>query len=124
VSEHGEGGPVDEGALKQGWREVAEAAFTEVAAWRREHPRATFREIEAAVEQEVARVRARLLQDTALASPARTGADGGRCRSCGEALSDAGQQSRTLVTQHDQPVELRRNYRVCPACGAGVFPPG
>jgi hypothetical protein len=31
--------------------------------------------------------------------------------------------TRLLQTQGDQPVTLERRYGVCPACGAGFFPP-
>ena len=54
------------------WRELAEAAITGMAEWRVQHPTATFREIEAAVDERLARVRARMLQDAALASAAPT----------------------------------------------------
>lgn len=30
---------------------------------------------------------------------------------------------RTLVTEHDQTIELSRSYATCPECGAGLFPP-
>ncbi len=38
--------------------------------WRLEHPKATFREIEAAVDEKLGGMRARLLEDLALASRA------------------------------------------------------
>jgi hypothetical protein len=96
--------------------------------WRTAHPRASFAEIEAAVDERLARVRARMLEEAALASRA---ADVGalpvaerpRCPDCGQAVVDRGRHTRTLTVSGNQPVCLERSYAVCPACGAGLFPP-
>jgi hypothetical protein len=111
------------------WRELSEAVFTGMAEWRAQHPRATFNEIEAALDERLATVRARMLQDVALASAA-TDVSGlpveerPCCPDCGRALEAHGQEERTLRTTYDRPVTLRRSYARCPACGAGLFPPG
>ena len=52
------------------WRELSEEVITGRAEWRGQQPRATLREIEVALDERLARVRARMLQDTALASAA------------------------------------------------------
>jgi hypothetical protein len=111
------------------WRELSEGALDEMQAWRAAHPRATFREIEDAVEERIARLRARMLEDTAHASPARewaTAPPGERpaCPECGRPLDARGQATRTVTAPGEQPVRLRRGYGVCPGCGAGLFPPG
>ena len=111
------------------WTVLAEAAFEEVTAWRQQHPTATLREIETSIDERLAKLRAQMLQDTALASAA---ADLGAvavaerpvCPDCGQRLQPRGQQVRHLTTAHEQPVVLRRRYAVCPACGAGLSPPG
>jgi hypothetical protein len=111
------------------WRDLAEAALTGMAEWRLQHPKATFREIEAAVDERLARLRARMLQDAALASAARDlrgvpAAERPACPDCGHVVQARGRKTRRLTTSHDQPIELSRAHAVCPACGAGLFPPG
>ena len=53
---------------EQQWRELAEDVLTGMKEWRLQHPKATWREIEAALDERLSRVRARMLQDLALAS--------------------------------------------------------
>ena len=55
---------------RDAWRDQADAVLGEVARWRAAHPRATWAEIEAAVDERLAGLRARLLADSAQASPA------------------------------------------------------
>ena len=57
-------------AVEARWREVSAEVFSGIAQWRVQHPRATFSAIEAAVDERLAAVRARILQDVALASAA------------------------------------------------------
>src|SRR6266511_2582792 len=52
------------------WRELAEGVITGMTEWRQQHPRATLAEIEAALDARLARLRAQMLQDAALASAA------------------------------------------------------
>ncbi len=111
------------------WAALAEAAFAEVTAWRQQHPTATLREIETTIDERLAKLRAQMLQDTALASAAAdlTGVAAEErpvCPACGQRLQPRGQQVRQLTTAHEQPVVLTRSYATCPACGAGLFPPG
>jgi predicted RNA-binding Zn-ribbon protein involved in translation (DUF1610 family) len=96
--------------------------------WRQAHPRASLAAIEQEVEARLARLRARLVEDTALAS---TSTDVGaleettrpRCPDCGPVLVERGQYERTITIRGNQPVRLRRSYAVCPTCGVGLFPP-
>jgi hypothetical protein len=116
-------------AMEARWRELSEEVFTGMAEWRVQHPRARFSEIEAALDERLATVRARMLQDVALASAATdlttTGAEERpRCAECGHVLEAHGQEERTLRTTYERPVTLRRSYARCPACGVGLFPPG
>jgi ribosomal protein S27AE len=111
------------------WRELSEDVITGMAEWRGQHPRATLREIETALDERLARVRARMLQDTALASAATDVSqlpeeERPRCPECGHTLEARGPEERTVRTTYDRPVTLRRSYASCPACGAGLFPPG
>ena len=111
------------------WREETEAILTGFKEWRQQHPRATLSEIEAALDARWAVARARLLEDAALASAA---ADlrgvppeaRPRCRDCGAVMEARGAEVRRLTTTHGQPLTLTRHRAVCPACGAGLSPPG
>jgi hypothetical protein len=110
------------------WRQLAEEALTGMAAWRREHPTATLTEIEAALDARLHGLRAQVLQDSALASPAQHFQDQPPeqrpvCPDCQRPLIARGTHRRRLQTEGGQELVLAREYGVCPACGAGVFPP-
>lgn len=113
--------------VDEGWRELAEEVLFGIKEWRLQHPKASLREIEAALDERWSRARARVLQDLALASAAAdlSAASGERpaCPSCGVSLEARGQQTRELTTYHDRTLRLERSYAVCPACEAGLFPP-
>ncbi len=111
------------------WDELAEEVMSGMKEWRLQHPRATFREIEQALDERLAKMRARMLQDAALASAAadiKAAVEAERpvCPQCGARLEGRGTAVRRLTTQHNQTVALTRSYGVCPQCGAGFFPPG
>jgi len=108
-------------------QELSGQVILQVKEWRLRQPKATFREIEAAVDQSWAR--ARLLPEVALATEARemsSGPEGGeyQCPQCHHLLESRGQRSRDLTTQYNQRIKLKRSYGVCPACGTELFPPG
>jgi hypothetical protein len=111
------------------WQVLTEDVLTGMADWRAAHPKATFAEIEAAVDERLAGMRARLLEAAALASAAADlgGSDPAErptCPDCGQALVARGPRERHLRVPGDQTVHLRRSYATCPACSAGLFPPG
>ncbi len=120
---------VDRERMERRWAALAQDAFTGMAEWRAQHPTATFREIEAAVDERLAAVRASMLQDAALASAA-TELEGSVCPACGQPLHNGGTRSRRLLTNYNKEVRLDRRYGVCPSplrghgCGGGLFPPG
>ena len=110
------------------WHELTEEVMTGMKEWRLHHPKATFREIEAALDERLAKVRARMLEDAALLSQAAEAEAGDPatalpCPTCGTPLQVRGKHRRELVTHHDQPIHLDRAYAVCPQCGKGFFPP-
>lgn len=111
------------------WHELAEEVISGMKEWRLQHPKATLREIERALDERLGKMRARLLQDAALASAAadiRAAQEEERpvCPQCGTVLEARGAQERELTTHHNQVVRLERSYGVCPKCGEGFFPPG
>ena len=99
-----------------------------MAQWRREHPRATLTEIEDALDERLAAVRAQMLVDTAVASQAASFAgvpptERPRCPGCDARLVSQGPSERTLATTRGQELRLRRSYGYCPGCGLALFPP-
>jgi hypothetical protein len=116
-------------AWAQRWRELSEQVLGEMQMWRAAHPRATLAEIEAEAEARVVRLRARLVEDTALASAARDWTEREAeecptCPACGHRLQARGVDTRRLTVPGDQAIALTRRYGTCPACGTGLFPPG
>ncbi len=111
------------------WQRLTTDLTTAMAEWRAAHPRATLREMEAALDSRWAQVRARMLEGMAHADPAAqwAGTDPAthpRCPDCQTPLQDRGTTPRILHTHGDADLTLNRSYGVCPACGAGLFPPG
>jgi hypothetical protein len=114
--------------IEAGWQREAEAVISGMTEWRQQHPRATLNEIEAALDERLSGMRARLLEDLALASEASVvagrGAERPACPSCRGPLEARGQRTRAVVTQGDRVLRLARDYAACPRCGGGHFPPG
>jgi YgiT-type zinc finger domain-containing protein len=111
------------------WSATAEEVFTGMADWRAAHPRATLREIEAARDEHLAALRARMLEDLALRSAqtdvaALAPEERPLCPECGARLEARGRKRRRLTTTHERTITLTRTYAVCPVCGTGLFPPG
>jgi YgiT-type zinc finger domain-containing protein len=114
--------------FEDAWRTLNPEMLAEMTAWRRAHPRATFQEIEQAVDQRIAQTRARLLEHVTQASPAADWRaappeDQPTCPACGTRLRPNGTYTRHLQTHGGQALALERSYGVCPACGTGFFPP-
>jgi len=110
------------------WQALAEEAFTGMRRWREEHPTATWAEIEAALDERLAALRGRMLEDAAQASAAADfrgagAADRPRCPECGGPLQAVGQEVRRLTAAHDRPLTLERTAGRCPRCGGAFFPP-
>lgn len=113
----------------RGWDELLEEVTAKLRQWRAEHPRATFVEIERTMDGELARLRARMLEDLIHESASaewsgRSKAERPKCPVCGRPLQANGPRERTLVTVHEQSIKLKRTHGRCPACQATVFPPG
>ena len=111
---------------RDAWQAQAAATMTALADWRESHPRASWTELEAAIDGELAGLRSQLLTDSALASAMTDPSREARppCAACGGVLHAAGRHPRRLLTEGDRAVVLTRTYLRCPACGTGLFPPG
>lgn len=75
------------------------------------HPKATRREIEAAVDERLAKLRARMVQDGAPASEAA------------EVSQARGLRERQVTTHQGKTLRLRRSYTRGPTCQSGLCPP-
>jgi hypothetical protein len=112
-----EAGPSAEGVCPP-----VEAAL---AAWHAAHPDASLAAIEAAVEEQVSRVRTELLRARVAAAAAQEPAAGARppCPQCGWPLQRRGRRTRTLTARGGSTLHVDRPYYDCSACGTGLFPP-
>jgi NADH pyrophosphatase NudC (nudix superfamily) len=111
------------------WKNLSEEALSGVKEWRTAHPKATFAEIERAVDERLTRLRARMLQDMAQQSEAgdwsKASEEGApACPKCGGPLRKRGKQRRELQSSGGSTIPLERSYASCLHCGYSFFPPG
>ena len=111
------------------WEKLAEEVLSGMKEWRVQHPRATLSEMEVALDERLNRMRARMLEDMALASRVanlREAEAEARptCSHCGEPLASRGRGKRRIQTNGGENIILKRSYGVCPKCKVGFFPPG
>ncbi len=110
---------------RERWLAEATERFAAVDAWRQAHPRATWVEIEAAIDAQLGPLRAAMLGDTVVASDAADlRGERPRCPGCGRGLVAGGRHRRRLRGEHDVVLEVERTYARCPDCRTGLFPPG
>jgi len=96
---------------------------------RKEHPKATWAEIEAAVDEQINQLRAQLIEDLVQLDEGEDWRklpqeERPRCATCGKALVARGKQTRYIQTTGGEAVKLTHTYGTCPGCGVGFFPPG
>ena len=96
--------------------------------WRLQHPKATLRQIEAALDERLGKMRARMLQDAALASAAADikaaqAAERPVCRACGACVEGRWTAERQLITQHNQVLKLSAELRGLSDLRGGPFSP-
>lgn len=94
-------------------------------AWRREHPNATLYEMERETMRRMAELQARILEELSkdLPSGEENQEQATQCPECGAKMQRRGEAERQLQGVGGQNLHLKREYWVCPACGAGLFPP-
>jgi len=117
------------GEDRRNWQTLFTEAEAAMKDWRKAHPRATFTEIETTLDEQMARVRAQMLEELVLDSASadwrgKEASERPKCPLCGTAVQANGEYKRQLVTEHEQNIELRRRHGRCPKCGASFFPPG
>jgi YgiT-type zinc finger domain-containing protein len=108
------------------WQRQASEMLNGMKEWRKQHPKATFAEIERETMKRGAELQARLMEELVGESEIAEWVEGEapNCPECGTKMHKRGEQERRLQGQGGQEVVLKRAYAVCPACGAELFPPG
>lgn len=109
------------------WQELSEAALQEMGDWREKHPKASLREIEEALDQQMLKLRAKVLEEAAQLSERRVWTESENlpvCPDCRTVLEFRMKGKRELQTQGGHSIQLEREYGICPRCGQGFFPPG
>lgn len=114
---------------RQAWDTLAEEVLSGFREWRVQHPQATFKELESALDERWARARARVLADAAMRSVTsdlreQPAAARPVCPDCGGPMALAGQEERVVTTTYDQAIRLSRSATVCTRCHRRFFPPG
>ncbi len=99
-----------------------------ITQWRKEHPKATWAEIEALVDERINQLRAQLIQEVVQMGETEEWSEipeeeRPRCARCGKPLWARGKQTRWLQTNGGEAVKLTRTYGACPQCEVGFFPP-
>lgn len=115
-------------AMEKRWRELSEEVLSGMKEWRQSHPKATFREIEQAVQERLSRLEAQMLQDVAQESSQRdwnpASEEAPRCPVCETAPHKRGKQTRSLQGRGGKEIRLERSSGTCPVPQTGLFPPG
>jgi hypothetical protein len=96
------------------WEAASKEMLIEMKAWRREHPRASWAEMEEELDRRLRKLRGEMLEDMAQASPltnvrALPVEERPVCPHCGRRMGPRGQETRTLKTDGDQEITLTRS---------------
>ncbi len=110
------------------WTASFQDASETVSSWREAHPRATFTDIENSVDEQLAQLRTKMIQDLVQESKLVNikelpHEERPLCPACGKPLAANGTQTRQLITHHDQVIELERSKGYCRDCRVSFFPP-
>lgn len=97
--------------------------------WRKEHPKATWQEIETAMDERINQLQAQMIQDVVQMGESegwsqKPEVERPTCARCGKALAGRGDPPRWLQTNGGEAVKLTRTYGTCPECGVGFSLPG
>lgn len=120
---------MDQADFDREWETLSNALLNGMKEWRVQHPQATLREMEVALDERMAQLRAKMLQDMALASKQADLSESSSeerpiCPHCGIPLGPRGKHQRRLGTKGKAEIVLDRSYATCPKCKTGFFPPG
>ena len=104
---------MDSESTDREWRALSEEILLGMKEWRRQHPKATLREIEEAVSERLSRLGAQMIQDAEQTSAAADWTEHGeaeapRCEHCGEVLVSRGKHPRRLQASGGAAVTIER----------------
>jgi predicted RNA-binding Zn-ribbon protein involved in translation (DUF1610 family) len=110
-------------------RDLSEEIVADMDTWNKDHPGATFLEIEEKARDLVSKLEVALIQKSALEREEDSWAkqeEGERptCPNCQEPLVSRGKRVRGLQGTQGREIKLKRTYGTCPNCGTSFFPPG
>jgi hypothetical protein len=99
-----------------------------ISEWRKEHPKATFREIEAAVDERVNQLRAQLIEDVVQMGETeewsqKRDVERPNCASCGQPLLARGERTRYLQTSGGGSDQAEANVWHLSRVRGGFFSP-
>ena len=112
--------------LQEHWKAPGEEATAAVAQWRIAHPKAPLAEIEQAVDEQLNRLRAQLIEQAAQASAAAESeaSQGLVCEQCGQTLQARGRARREVADPGRSTGRSGTHLCDLLAVWRRVFPPG
>ena len=93
-----------------------------IESWQQSHQKPTMNEIEEVVENELDKLRKKLIEK--LAEEGKGGTESTACPECGTKLMKNGRKKRRLKGKGNQEIEIERKQLKCHQCGLTIFPPG
>ena len=109
---------------KEGMIEMFGRMVDELREWRAQHASASFDEIAAQVTPRRRALVGELLEALACQQGNGMVGEGMACERCGQGMEYKGEAVREIEHYLEGETELKRAYYYCPACKAGLFPPG
>ena len=116
---------MDTDKASKGWRELSAETLSGMAEWRKQHPKATLREIEKALDERMMKLRAKVLEEAAQLSEMQTwteSEDVPICPDCKKALEFRVKGKRELQTQGGHSIQLERDTASVQNADRAFFP--
>jgi len=101
----------------------AEKAINDLLAEKPADNKMTLTDIERLVGRMGQQVQAKVLEELGQASREAQNAEAPVCERCGSRMQRRGTRPRQVISEVGE-MTLKRDYYVCPGCGASLFPPG
>lgn len=102
---------------------IQDELFRRMKQWNRENPKATLTEMEEAVDQELSRLRGKLIEEMT-GERVEEIHDKVKCPNCGLEMVKNGWKRRELRSKGGETVVINRRQMRCLECGMTLFPPG
>lgn len=113
----------EEREKETGIQEAMGEILNEVKTWKREHPQASFSELEEQVLKTRKRFGEEMMRELLEGRDEARPVPGPRCPECGEEMHYKGEKKRRVVSSIGETQVNRGNY-YCSKCRRSVFPPG